>query len=251
MARVSRLVKKLTILSPHRDDAVFSLFICLAKWSMFPSLNVKVLNFFTESAYAPYSSASDASSVSGIRKREDSRVLASISRSIQVIDRDFLDAPLRLGIPSDVVCNSETRAMIGESLIEQLTKNLSQGGAELAMSPLGLGNHVDHIAVRLAAVRAIGPGNLGFYEDLPYATWTPKNVLQEQILEAQEATRTKLKPVVIHDRRLARLKRRAVAQYHSQIDWQGASIIASWSKRHGSGERIWIPRGSARWTALY
>ncbi len=57
-------MRKLTVLSPHRDDAAFSLFICLAKWSMFPSLKVKVLNFFTESAYAPYSSASDAISVS-------------------------------------------------------------------------------------------------------------------------------------------------------------------------------------------
>lgn len=244
-------MKNLTILSPHRDDAAFSLFICLAKWSMSRSVNVKVLNFFTASAYAPYLSAKDASSVSAIRKREDLRVLASIDRSIQVIDRDFLDAPLRFGIRSHVVCDPETRAMLNEPLIKQLTRNMRQGRADLAIAPLGLGNHVDHIAVRLAAVRAIAPGRLGFYEDLPYATWTPENVSREHVLAAEEATRMKLKPVIVRDRRLARLKRRAVAQYRSQVDWQGASAIASWSRHHGSGERIWIPRGSARWTALY
>ncbi len=186
-----------------------------------------------------------------IRKREDLRVLASIHRSIQVIDRDLLDAPLRLGIPPKIVCNPEARAMISEPLIEQLTRNLRQGRAELAIAPLGLGDHVDHIAVQRAALRAMAPGQLAFYEDLPYATWTPEDVLREHVLEVEEATRMKLKPVIVHDRRLARLKRGAIAQYRSQIDWQGASIIAAWSKRHGSGERIWAPRGSARWAALY
>lgn len=241
----------LTILSPHRDDAVFSLFICLAKWSVSPSVKLKVLNFFTESAYAPYASASDASSVSGIRKREDLRALASIDRSIQVTDRNLLDAPLRLEIAPSGVCNTEARAMISEALIEQLTKNLGRGRVDLAISPLGLGDHVDHIAVRRAAVRAIAPAHLAFYEDLPYATWTPENVLREHVSQVEEAIRIKLKPVIIRDRMLAKLKQRAVAQYRSQIDWQDASMIASWSRHYEGGERIWKPRRSARWTALY
>lgn len=243
-------MRRVSILSPHRDDAAFSLFICLAKWSASPSVKLKVLNFFTESAYAPNASASDASSVSGIRKREDLRALAFINRSIQVTDRKLLDAPLRLGIAPSVVCNAETQGLIGELLIAQLTKDLRQRRADLAISPLGLGGHVDHIAVRRAAVRAIAPASLAFYEDLPYATWTPENVLHEHVSQVEEAIGTELKPVIIRDRKLAKLKHRAVAQYRSQIDWQDASAIASWSKHYGGGERIWRPRGSAPWAAL-
>lgn len=243
-------MRRVSILSPHRDDAAFSLFICLAKWSMSPSVKLKVLNFFTESAYAPHANASNSSKVSGIRKREDRRAVASINRSIQVTDRNLLDAPLRLGIAPSAVCNAETQGLISEALIEQLTKKLRRGRAELTIAPLGLGDHVDHVAVRRAAVRAVTPSCLAFYEDLPYATWTPENVLREHVSQVEEAIGRELKPVIIRDRKLAKLKQRIVAQYRSQIDWQGASMIASWSKHYGGGERIWKPRRSAPWAAL-
>ncbi len=243
-------MRRLAVLSPHRDDAAFSLFICLAKWSVSTSVKLSVLNFFTQSAYAPCGEAGDASSVSSIRKGEDLRALAFINRSIQVSDRDLLDAPLRLGISASVVCKAESQALGSELLIEELCEDLRQCHAHLAISPLGLGHHVDHIAVRQAAMRAIAPACLAFYEDLPYATWTPEHVLREQVSQLGEAMRTRLKPVIVRDRSLAKLKRRAVAQYRSQISLRDAAVIANWSKHYGSGERIWIPCGSARWTSV-
>ncbi len=242
---------RLTILSPHRDDAAFSLFVCLANWSLSSSVELRILNFFTESAYAPYALGGNAISVSAIRKREDLRALSSISRSIKITDRDLLDAPLRLEIPPSLVCKAKTRTLISEELLEQLKTAFSKIHRDLAIAPLGLGDHVDHIAVRRAAVRAIVPAHLAFYEDLPYATWTPEDILREHVLEVEEASRTKLKPVIVRDRRLVRLKRRIVAQYRSQISLGDASAIANWSKRYRSGERIWIPSRSAQWLALY
>ncbi|MBV8865170.1 MAG: PIG-L family deacetylase [Acidobacteriaceae bacterium] len=243
-------MQRLTILSPHRDDAAFSLFICLAKWSLFSSVKLRVLNFFTESAYAPYTCSGKATDVSAIRKREDLRALASISRSIQIVDRKFLDAPLRLEISPSAVCDVGTQTFISEELIQQLTTALAPSRANLALSPLSLGGHVDHLAVRRAAMRVIAPAYLAFYEDLPYATWTPERTLRERVLELEEATHTPLKPLIVRDQSRAKLKRRAVARYRSQVNYRDASLISSWSNRYGGGERIWIPRGSARWNAF-
>ncbi len=244
-------MRRLTILSPHRDDAAFSLFICLGKWSASGFAKLKVLNLFTESAYAPYAGLASAAAVSRVRKREDRRALAFISRSIKVSGRNLLDAPLRLGISASVVCNPETQRFLREELIEHLEKDLHQPGADLAISPLALGSHVDHIAVRRAAVRVIAPAALAFYEDLPYATWTPEKTLLEHVQAAEGETHRRLKPVIIRDGKLAKLKRSGISRYRSQIDSREASAIANWSVRYGGGERIWIPRGSARWAGFH
>ena len=68
------------VLSPHRDDAAFSLGLAVDSW-LAAGHSVSVLNFFTQSAYAPYSDvetlhANDrVSFVSAVRRREDVAIL--------------------------------------------------------------------------------------------------------------------------------------------------------------------------------
>ena len=89
-------MQEITILSPHRDDAAFSLCMALRKWTVM-QLKLTVINFFTVSAYGPRSIAKDPHTVSSIRRREDRRVISIISPLIRVRDAGLLDAPLRSG----------------------------------------------------------------------------------------------------------------------------------------------------------
>src|SRR5260370_9791521 len=99
-------MSELTIVSPHRDDVPFSLFLSLSRWCSLP-LKVNVVTVFTVSAYAPRASALAGdfeqirSAVTSLRKREDRRLFHLIDKKITPEALDFLDAPLRLGITPD------------------------------------------------------------------------------------------------------------------------------------------------------
>ncbi len=95
-----------TVLSPHRDDAAFSLCLALSRW---PELNVPVtvVNFFTISGYAPHSASTEIADVSSLREREDQEALASIHPAIHVESLDLLDAPLRFNISAAAISAPE------------------------------------------------------------------------------------------------------------------------------------------------
>ena len=75
------------MLSPHRDDAAFSLAIAITNW-LTARHTVTILNVFTRSRYAPYSDAAfvhendQLSYVSAIRLREDEHFLRRITEAL-------------------------------------------------------------------------------------------------------------------------------------------------------------------------
>ena len=77
---------KILVLSPHRDDAAFSLSIAITNW-LTARHSVIVLNVFTRSRYAPFSDAAfvhendELSYVSAMRLREDEHFLRRITQS--------------------------------------------------------------------------------------------------------------------------------------------------------------------------
>lgn len=151
----------------------------------------------------------------------------------------LLDAPLRLNIPVSDVCKTSSDGLEDEHLIAAISALVRN---DLILSPLGLGDHVDHLAVRSAAMAACGGrGNLGFYEDLPYATWTTEEALEEHV----RASGASLRPVVIRADRTFWNKRQIAARYRSQITQHEAESIARFATRYG-GERIWVPNRLAR-----
>ncbi len=229
---------RVTVLSPHRDDAVFSLAVCIRRWIQV-GVKVQIVNFFTESAYAPRAIGTDRSNgfLSSLRRREDRLALRKLSPAVNVRDFGMVDAPVRCGV--------KTQAVIGPNAIPVREQDVEAVGRELDLlrnsdiylAPLGLGNHVDHRTVRDAALRTVKAGRLGFYEDLPYATWTS----EEQVLEAVQQTGRLLNPRTIRKPNSIIQKRQLAGYYATQIDPANADVIARFLGTRG-GERIWIPR---------
>lgn len=241
---------ELTILSPHCDDAVFSLGLSLLTWRELP-LRLQIVNFFTVSAYAPRAASSALSTIASLRQREDRRVIASIDRRIDIVSLGLLDAPLRLGITADCVCDpqitADQRMLPPEALTLRIRKYFHEG---LVLAPLGLGDHVDHLAVRKAAMIASLGHKLGFYEDLPYAVWMGGTRILERVIASGEAAGVRLKYCVRRTDRAVRRKYALAIGYGSQIDRAMALTIARFSINYGGGERIWIPKHSCAWRTL-
>jgi len=115
-------------------------------------------------------------------RREEER-LAMKLLGLQPVWLDFQDAPFRHGIGGKALYNSNDD-LFGrvapeerQNLVPQIAEGIRRIAEEVAPSgrvrvfaPLGVGNHVDHQLVRLAA-RSLGPRyGVLYYEDYPYAT---------------------------------------------------------------------------------
>ena len=83
---------KILILSPHRDDAAFSLSIAITNW-LTARHTVTILNVFTRSRHAPYSDAGfvhendELSYVSAMRLREDEHFVRRITEKLPKASR--------------------------------------------------------------------------------------------------------------------------------------------------------------------
>jgi hypothetical protein len=222
------------------DDAVFSLGLSLLTWTEW-NLNVAVINFFTVSGFGPWCAGKDVAAISALREREDRRALGSISPKIRIKSLGLLDAPLRLGVPVGSVFSLEVDP--GDARI------LGQRIEGTTIAPLGLGNHIDHLTIRDAAIRQ-GSKNLAFYEDLPYAAWSSDAAVRECVQQVEEMARARLRPVILRRRHAIAIKRRMVSFYQSQIDRDEANLIARFASNYRGGERIWVPTPASRQTAI-
>ena len=242
---------ELTILSPHRDDAAFSLGLALSRWKT-RLVKITVVNFFTETEYAPRALYTHVAGISALRRKEDQFALRSIDPRIRLESLNLLDAPLRLDIDLDSICRPETSAGEEHSEAEKLTQYIRKYFRRgLVLAPLGLGGHVDHLAVRSAALLSAVGHRLGFYEDLPYATWTPEAMLCTKVQQAEESTGAKLRAVVIRNGSSAvARKRQLIGKYRSQIAPEEADSMAKHASNYRGGERIWIPKYGSSWNSL-
>lgn len=173
---------RITILSPHRDDAAFSCGLTMLAL-LRAGAQLTVLNVFTQSDYAVDLATVDASmplmqAVSRARRLEDESFLADLASaagrdadSVQLVDLDELDAPLRLAVQTERVLESplttDEVALQAKQLAERASRLLRD--EDCVFAPLALGDHIDHRVVREAARLAVAPGELCLYEDLPYA----------------------------------------------------------------------------------
>lgn len=249
-------MRELTIVSPHRDDVPFSLYLSLSRWRSLP-LRLNVATVFTISAYAPRATALISKSgtvtsiVTSIRKREDRRVFSLIDRRIKQEDLRFLDAPLRLDIGPDLVCKPHGPAFEGRPEVEILSRRFRRYFLRgLVLAPLALGDHVDHLTVRAAAIRASIPHKLGFYEDLPYAAWVSESSLREVVSCVEQNTGKPLKSFLVRRKGHIFGKRGIACRYQSQISRSEAGVIARYAVKYGCGERIWIPKHCSAWKFL-
>jgi hypothetical protein len=249
-------MSELTIVSPHRDDVPFSLYLSLSRWRSFP-VKLNVVTVFTVSVYAPRAglAARDSdtlrSTVTSLRKREDRRVFNLIDKRITVEDLGFLDAPLRFGITADLVCKPQSPSIESRPEVEALSRHFRKYFLRgLVLAPLALGDHIDHLTVRAAAIRGSAPHKLAFYEDLPYATWVSQDSLRQAVASAERNTGVPLKRSVVRRKAYILRKRSIVGRYQSQISRSEANAIARFAVNYRSGERIWVPKHSRIWASF-
>ena len=179
---------KILILSPHRGDAAFSLSLAITNW-LAARHTVTIVNVFTRSLHAPFSDAEFVhendrmSYVSAMRLREDELFVQrltqnlpkSLKANLQMVDLNLKDAPIRLRCPIEELCdrpvNPDDPAI--EKIRKALTRQAEAGAMEALVVPLALGEHVDHLTVRAAALPLTPTLPSAFYEDLPYAATHP------------------------------------------------------------------------------
>jgi LmbE family N-acetylglucosaminyl deacetylase len=243
-------MRAVTILSPHLDDAAFSLCLTLRVWAQ-QNVVLNVLNFFTLSAYAPRASTTEVEAITRIRRAEDEAVLSSISPEICVESLELLDAPLRLGIDLQQIINPQSASLIAEEDVSTVRSAIAARTAgHFVLAPLGLGDHLDHLVVHRSALEAVPPETLGFYEDLPYATWTQTAVRDRKLASAGRHLHSRYRPIVMKSPDAMALKQAIIAGYSSQIDPHEVQGIASFAATYGGGEQIWLPTDSSAWAEL-
>jgi LmbE family N-acetylglucosaminyl deacetylase len=237
------------VLSPHRDDAAFSLSLSIDHW-LSVGHRVTLLNIFTRSVYAPYSDADTVHEndrltyVSALRKKEDEIFLRRLP-GLTMVDLTLKDAPIRLHCDSAIVCDMEVDP--NDTAIHKITSSLTaQSKGKTAIDafviPLALGHHVDHRVVRDAALTFTTNLPTAFYEDLPYAM---RDGVRIDLTRFREDANTRLHealhPVLVHGTHSqpSAFKLKLVTLYASQIDQQLADTIANFSQRYRGAERLW------------
>lgn len=185
-----------------------------------------------------------------MRLREDEHFLRRIThdlpkglkKNLHMIDLNLKDAPIRLRIPlddlSDTPVNPTDHAI--EKIRKALTKRFEAGTMNALVLPAALGNHVDHLTVREAALPFTAAIPAAFYEDLPYATTHPSAATDlESLREATTKRNEPLSPVVYQIDSAIERKRKLVLGYASQIDDEAGTLISNFATRYNGGERLW------------
>ncbi len=191
------------IVSPHLDDAALS---CGGR--MLGDQAVLVVNVFSKTAWWRFGIGDDQrEKIQACREMEENLVARLSGASI--VPLGLPEALLRGYAMEDVFgkgreeLSSPTATEIRDAIIRLAKENpLSHW-----FLPLGVGNHVDHILTRDAAISALRQADvknthLHFYEDLPYAAKlgpaadfsgnVPEFTLQEELLEIDELLGWKL-----------------------------------------------------------
>jgi hypothetical protein len=221
---------------------------------------VTLLNVFTRSRYAPYSDAAfvhendELSYVSAMRLREDELFLRRIKESLpkglknnlNMHDLNLKDAPIRLRVPIDQACNTPVNSADPslEKIGRALTRRSELGTMEAIVLPAGLGNDVDHLTVREAAMPFVASLPAAFYEDLPSLATHPSATADLETLNSAANERNDpLTEIVCHIGEPAAAavvrKRKLVLNYASQIDDEAGDVISNFAARYDGGERLW------------
>jgi LmbE family N-acetylglucosaminyl deacetylase len=225
---------KIYILSPHIDDAAFGLALTISSCAN-NNVPVTIINCFTVTKWTAIPvDNKEVSAVSLLRKTEDAEFYKTINANIKIINLDLLDAPLRNGY----IFQEQPFQQNELELVEDLKTLLEQHVDGLLLSPLGIGNHIDHAICRAAVLKLYNKLDVLFYEDLPYA----KRISQQQIGLHIEDLEKELGVKLINNTgglfNCALDKEQAIRLYKSQMNDEIASEIVAYLNAL-KGERIW------------
>ncbi len=251
-------------LSPHLDDAVFSLGSTLARLSK-EGRSVHMVTVFAgpPAPAAPlHSLAKQLHELWGLgddpvgeRRQEDLEAAAVLGA--QATHWDFIEALYRTGsverpLYPDLSSLRQAPHRADAQLVENLSVALERLASDLDeeahfFAPLAIGAHVDHVLLRAAAERTLPPSRLWLFEDLPYAF---NRRVRKRGLPRRRTSEDVLLPISARD--LER-KCEAACCYRSQIApaWPDRAALErefrDFAAKSGGGERVWtVPTPSSR-----
>lgn len=226
---------KVFILSPHIDDAAYSLALTISKCTE-SNIAVTIINCFTVTKWTAIAVENkEISTVSLLRKNEDVAFYRSFNGEINIIHLDLLDAPLRNGY----IFQNQPFQQNELQLIEDLKKLLEQhvvGG--ILLCPLAIGNHIDHAICREAVIELYKKFSVIFFEDLPYAQRIGEDQIHRHMHNLEEQLGVKITNYSAGIENLTIDKGQAIGAYKSQLNEDIRSEIMSHLNAL-KGERLW------------
>ena len=224
------MTRKTIIISPHLDDAAFSLGAALLDRRF---MNPTIVSVFTRSRYR-IDGCGDVEQVTSERQTED--IVACRALSIGCRYLGFEDASLRapyadeaeymrpnLNVSSDPVWDNVCIA---------LRTLLTQHNWHRVVLPLGVGNHIDHRIVRDAALYGLrNSTKVLFFQDLTYD--------RDECEIAELCAQIGVKKELIFQTSAQDRKFALCEFYASQIDGGIRSSLIGAMEKHG-GERVWV-----------
>lgn len=139
----------MVVLSPHFDDAIFSVGQHLID-GVKEGKKIKVINIFTKE-------------IDKYRNKSDLEVMKRLG--VERENWGFVDGGFRL---------SDKKMLFGGKIIKEdsgikkdIEKKIKNIRAKLVLAPRGVGGHVDHVLIREVA-KKVGGEKVQYYVDLPY-----------------------------------------------------------------------------------
>lgn len=163
---------QLVIISPHLDDAIYSLW-----WLLIELKNISDITIINIFSYSNYSNDGiwNPKVISKIRQTEDKYVLENISKKI--INLNFYDALLRYYDSSTLFIDDEILYTIIKEkelpLIRQISSTIKQNITSknsILFFPSWFGGHVDHLICRIVWEIYEHNYTVLYYGEIPYIT---------------------------------------------------------------------------------
>lgn len=232
---VDRLPAHVVVLSPHIDDAAFSLAVTLRKLASSGS-HISILNCFTNSRFIPFQSLRDVNAIN-TRHDEEATFLHYLGGKSHSHSLGLPEAPLRGGIRNIRRCYSNSRDV--EALVLRLQHLLpTWNKPTILLAPLAIGDHTDHYIVREAVLAKYAKYPIAFYEDQPYAAAAPTGQIEALVAQLLSAFPNGLHPLTISRHDYRAWKQTCCQVYKSQISAASIDRILDYGDLL-SGERLW------------
>lgn len=223
----------IVVISPHPDDAAFSVGGLLARLE---GSAILVITCFSRSCALE---RGDSPGTTKLRAVEDDDYARRIGA--RLVRLGLPDSGFRTNIGREEL-RGEEELRLRSALASQLQPVISDPAAAFLFVPLGIGGHPDHIHCREIALASFPVERLVFYEDLPYGHMVggPARVnalVRQQYPQLREIPIT-LKPAQMNK------KMQGMDLYRSQLHPTWRSGIEQYGLSSGAGpgeygERYW------------
>ena len=157
------------LISPHSDDIAFSIGGTLLQ--NFFKRPISMVTIFTKSNYSPCIKISSSEIISKVRHSEDVEFAEKLKIKFQ--NFNFSEPLLRGYSRQDIFKNNNlTSDPVYTKVYYALLELIQSHQCKLIVSPMGLGNHIDHVNICNICYRIAKENNIRivFYEDLIYAS---------------------------------------------------------------------------------